>query len=261
MFNIESGTSLMARDGPERSLTQTSANETTTLNNGVPPSGGSVFTWAPPHSVPVAKDPVISTQEKKAPIGITVGDSCEIQTKTVISKTDKSVKNTSERQEEATTALHVSKKQQGCYYEPAESTTSKKVEISGEKYFQESSFGNIQLNANKRRSDSDDATINSDFGEKRTKTKPVQATLCHILSADKKQSGFKTQETLGPANFESEKSDHECLCIQPKEGLNAEHCELDPMATSKESTISSSSAENKRVEEYKAVSFNSLFRR
>ena len=252
VFNIDSGTSLIARDGPERSLTQISANETITLNNDVPPSGGSVFTWGSPHSVPVAKDPVISTPEKKAPVGITIRDSCEIQTKKVISNTDESLKTTSERQEEATTAPQLSQKQRWSYYEPAESATSKKEEISTEKHFQISSFDNIQLNANKRRSDSDDATISNDLGGKRTRTEPVQAGLCHGLSADNKQSGFKTQEMLCPVNFESEKSDHECHCIQTKERPDAEEC--DTMSTSKEDKISSSSAEAKSVEEDKSVS-------
>lgn len=252
VFNIESGTSLIARDGPERSLTQISANETITLNNDVPPSGGSVFTWGPPHSVPVARDPVISTPEKKAPVGITIRDSGEIQTEKVISNTDESVKTKSERQEEATTAAHVSQKQQELYFEPAESTTSKKVEISGEKHFQESSFDKIQLNANKKRSGSEDTTISKDLRQKRTRTEPVQATLC--LSADNKHSGQETQEMIGPANFGNETSDHECRCIQPKERPDAEDFKHGTMATSKESKISSTSTESKRVEEDKSVS-------
>lgn len=245
VFNIESGTSLIARDGPERSLTQIPTNKTITLNNTVPPSGASVFTWGPPR-VPVVRDSVITTPEKKAPVGITIRDSCEIQTKNAISNTDESVKTTSERQEEATAAPHVSQK-------PAESTTSKKMEISGKKHFQESSFDKVQLNANKKRSDSEGATISKDLGQKRTRTEPVQVTLC--LCADNKQRGFKTQGTIGPGNFENETSDHEGRCIQPKKRPDAEDYEHDTMTTSKESKMSLTSSETKRVEEDKSVRF------
>ena len=244
---------LLARDGPERSLTHIPTNETITYSNDVPLSGGSVFTWGPSHSGPVVKDPVISTPEKKAPIGIAIRDSCEIQTKTVISNTKECVKTTSERQEEATTVPHVSQKHQGSSYEPAESTTIKKVEITEENHLQEISFDKIQLNANKKRSDSEEATSSKDLGHKNTRSKPVQAAL--RLSTDNKQSGFKTQEMLSPANFESEPSDHESHCIQLKERPNVEDCEHDTMATSKESKISPSSAETKRVEEDNSVSF------
>jgi len=81
----------------------------------------------------------------------------------------------------------------------------------------------------------------------------VQAALC--LSADDKQSGFKTQETLGLANFESKKSDHENHCIQPKEKPDAKDREHDTAASPKESKILSSSAETNRVEEDNSVSF------
>ena len=252
MFNIESGTSLIARDGPERSLTQIPANETITLNNTVPPSGASVFTWGPPR-VPVVRDSVITTPEKKAPVGITIRDSCEVQTKNAIINTDESVKTTSERQEEATTAPQVSQKQERSYYKPAESTTSKKKEIGGKKHFQESSFDKVQINANKKRSDSEDATISKDLGKKRARTEPVLVTLC--LCADDKQSGFKAQETIGSGNFADETSDHECRCIQPKERPDVEDCEHDTMTISKKSKMSSSSSETKRVEEDKSVSF------
>ena len=219
--------SLIARDGPERSLTQIPTNETMTFNNDTPLSGAPVFTWGPPHSVPVFKDPAISTPEKNAPMGMTIRDSSEIQNKTIISNMDECVKTLSERQEEAT-------------------TTSMEVEISGhgEKHFQESSFDKIQFHANKKRSDSEEATISKDLRQKHTRTKQVQAKLC--LSADNKQSGFKTQEMLGPANFESEtESDHECHCIPPKKRSHVEDCEHDTVATSKESKISSSSAETR----------------
>lgn len=255
VFNIESGMSLIARDAPERSSTQVPTNETTTFNNDVPLSSAPVFMWGPPHSMPVVKDPVMSTSEKKAPIGTSIRDSCEIQTKTIISNTDECVKTTSERQEKATTVPHVSQKHEGSYYEPAESTTLKKVEISGEKHLQESSFDEIQVNANRKRSASEEATIIKVVGQKRTR-KPLQATLC--LSADNKQRGFKTQEMLGPANCESEKSDHECHCIQPKERSDAKDCEHDTVTSPKESKIVSSSAETKTVEEDSSVSFKRL---
>jgi len=235
---------LIARDGPERSLTQTPTNETITFSNDVPLSGGPVFSWAPPHSVPVVKDPVISTPEKKAPIGITIRDSCEMQTKTVIMKTEECVKSTSKRQEDATTVPHVSQKQQGSPYKPA---NIRKVEISGKNRFQESSFDSSELNANKKLSDSEEATSRKYLGQKHTRM------LC--LSADDKRSGFKTQETLGLANFESKKSDHENHCIQPKEPPDAKDRKHDTVASPKESKIMSSSAETNRVEEDNPVSF------
>lgn len=251
VFNNESGMSLIARDGPERSLTQTPTNEIVTFNNDVPISGVPVFTWGPPQSEPVVKDPVMSTPEKKVPIGISIRNSCEIQTETITSNTAECVKSTFERQEEATTIPPVSQK--GSCYEPAESTTLQKVGISGEKHCEESSFDKVQFNANKKRSDSEEAR---DLKRKGARTKPAQVTLC--LPADDKRSGFKAQEMLGPVNHESEKSDHAYRCIQSKERPDASDCERDTMATSKESKIFSSSTETKRVEEDNSVSFSHL---
>lgn len=64
---------------------------------------------------------------------------------------------------------------------------------------------------------------------------------------------------FGFVNFESEKFDYECFFIQLKEGFNVEYCEFDFMVILKESIILLSFVENKRVEEYKVVSFNFLF--
>jgi len=173
-----------------------------------------------------------------------------MQTKTVIRNTEECVKSTSRRQEDATTVPHVSQKQQGSPYKPA---AIKKVEISGKNRFQESSFDSTELNANKKLSDSEEERSSKDLGQKHTRTKPVQATLC--FSADDKQSGFKTQETLGLGNFESKKSDHENHCIEPKEPPDAKDREHDTAASPKESKILSTSAETKRIEEDNSVSF------
>lgn len=247
--------STIARDGPERSLTHIPTNETKTFNNDVPLSGAPVFTWGLPYSEP-AKEPVISTAEKKAPIGITIRDPCEIQTEFITRNRNECVKSTSKLPEKPTTFTHMNQKQGSCYG-IAESTTLKKVEISEEKHLQENSLDKVQLNANKEHSDSEEATITEDLGQKRTRTKPVQVTLCP--SADNKQSGFKAQEMFGPVHFESEKSDHECRCIQSKERPDVKDCEHYTVAPSKESKILLSSKETKRVEEDNSVSFSRRF--
>ena len=233
----------IARDGPERSLTHIPTNETITFNNDVPLSVSHVFTWGPPHSEP-AKEPVISTAEKTAPIGITIRDPGEMQTELITRNTNECVKSTSRLPEKATTFTHMSLKQGSCYG-IAESTTLKKVEVS-----EENSFDKVQLNANKKHSDSEEATITEDLGQKRTRTKPVQVTL--FPSADNKQSGFKAQEMFGPVHFESE------ISGRSKERPDVKDCEHDTVAPSKESKILSSSKETKRVEEDNSVSFSGL---
>lgn len=238
----------IARDGPERSLTHIPTNETITFNNDAPLSVSHVFTWGPPHSEP-AKEPVISTAEKTAPIGITVRDPGEMQTELITRNTNECVKSTSRLPEKATTFTQMSLKQGSCYG-IAESTTLKKVEVSEEKHLQENSFDKVQLNANKKHSDSEEATITEDLEQKRTRTKPVQVTL--FPSADNKQSGFKAQEMFGPVHFESEKSG------RSKEQPDVKDCEHDTVAPSKESKILSSSKETKRVEEDNSVSFSRL---
>ena len=238
----------IARDGPERSLTHIPTNETITFNNDVPLSVSHVFTWGPPHSEP-AKEPVISTAEKTAPIGITIRDPGEMQTELITRNTNECVKSTSRLPEKATTFTQMSLKQGSCYG-IAESTTLKKVEVSEEKHLQENSFDKVQLNANKKHSDSEEATITEDLEQKRTRTKPVQVTL--FPSADNKQSGFKAQEMFGPVHFESEKSG------RSKEQPDVKDCEHDTVAPSKESKILSSSKETKRVEEDNSVSFSRL---
>ena len=238
----------IARDGPERSLTHIPTNETINFNNDVPLSVSHVFTWGPPHSEPV-KEPVISTAEKTAPIGITIRDPGEMQTELITRNTNECVKSTSRLPEKATTFTQMSLKQGSCYG-IAESTTLKKVEVSEEKHLQENSFDKVQLNANKKHSDSEEATITEDLEQKRTRTKPVQVTL--FPSADNKQSGFKAQEMFGHVHFESEKSG------RSKERPDVKDCEHDTVAPSKESKILSSSKETKRVEEDNSVSFSRL---
>ena len=238
----------IARDGPERSLTHIPTNETITFNNDAPLSVSHVFTWGPPHSEP-AKEPVISTAEKTAPIGITIRDPGEMQTELITRNTNECVKSTSRLPEKATTFTQMSLKQGSCYG-IAESTTLKKVEVSEERHLQENSFDKVQLNANKKHSDSEEAIITEDLEQKRTRTKPVQVTL--FPSADNKQSGFKAQEMFGPVHFESEKSG------RSKERPDVKDCEHDTVAPSKESKILSSSKETKRVEEDNSVSFSRL---
>ena len=238
----------IARDGPERSLTHIPTNETINFNNDVPLSVSHVFTWGPPHSEPV-KEPVISTAEKTAPIGITIRDPGEMQTELITRNTNECVKSTSRLPEKATTFTQMSLEQGSCYG-IAESTTLKKVEVSEEKHLQENSFDKVQLNANKKHSDSEEATITEDLEQKRTRTKPVQVTL--FPSADNKQSGFKAQEMFGHVHFESEKSG------RSKERPDVKDCEHDTVAPSKESKILSSSKETKRVEEDNSVSFSRL---
>lgn len=246
--------STIARDGPERSLTHIPTNETITFHNDVPPSVSHAFTWGPPQSE-AAKEPVISTAEKTAPLTITIRDPGEIQTELITRNTNECAKSTSKLPEKATTFTHMNLKQGSCY-RIAESTTLKKAEISEDKHLQENSFDKVQLNADKKHSDSEEATITEDLGQKRTRTKPVQVTICP--SADNKQSGFKAQEMFGPVHFESEKSDHECRCIQSKERPDVKDCEHDTVAQSKESKILSSSEETKSMEEDNSVSFSSL---
>ena len=242
VFNIESGMSLIARDGPERNLTEVSANETINISNDAPLSGAPVFTWGPPHTKPEVKDLVNSAPEKKAPTGIPIRDPCELHSETITSNTDECVKSTSERQEEATTIPHVSQKQGSCY-EAVESTTSKEVEISGEKNSQEGSFDKVQLSANKQRSDSEEVTICKDLGQKRAKIEPVQVTSCAL----------QARCSLDPANHESEKFGHPYRSIKPHKRPNVSDCERDTMSTSKESKMFSSSTEAK------PVSFSRLF--
>lgn len=249
VFNNQSGMSAIARDGPARGVTQTTTNEIT-ANNHVTAAGAPLFTWDPPHNEPIAKDPVISTPDKKAPIGITVCNSCEVRTATVTSNAADCVKNTSKRQQNtaAVSPLGICQTQKQGSCGPTERATVSNLEISSDKYPKETSFDQVQ------RFESEEATVSKVLGRKRSRNIPLTVPL--RLPDDNKQSFLEARGIICPVHHNMKNSDHKCCSTVPKEGLYGSVCERDnTVAASRESRILLSSTEIKLAEEGKTVSF------
>ena len=250
VFNTQSGMSVIARDGPERGITQIATNEIITANNHVTVASGPFFTWDPPHNEPVAKDPVISTPDKKTPIGITVCNSCEVRTEMVTSNAAGGVINTSVPQQNTTSVPPLGicqSKKQGACYGPTELTTLLNVQSSGDKNLKEASFDKVQS------FESEEATVSKVLGRKRAMNKAVNVTL--RLPDDNKKSAPEARDITDPENNKKEKPDHTCCSTVPIERLDGSDCERETVAASRGSRILLSSTESKQVEEGKTVSF------
>lgn len=239
--------SAIACDGPERGVT----HEVITANNHVTVQGAPVFKRNAPHPVP--KDPVISTPEKKARIGITVCNSYEhIPTETVTSNAADCVNNTSALQQDTTLVpsfgICQSQKQGACNG-PTEETMVQNKKMTDDKNPKETSFEKIQISADEQRSNCREAVDCFFLGRKRTKNKPVSVT--SHLSDDDKQGTLETEDMIDPKR---KKSDHTSFCTVAKE-LDRSECKSDTVAASAESKILSNSTENKQEEESKTVSF------
>ncbi|KAL9964591.1 hypothetical protein ACROYT_G028248 [Oculina patagonica] len=238
VFNNQSGMSVVARDGPERGVPQIATNEIITTNNHVTVEGAPPFTWDPPCNEPKAEDPVISTPDKKAPIGITVCNPCEVRTETVTGNVANCVKSTTVPQQNTSSVppLGVYQSQtQGACYGPTERATVTNVEISSDKYPKETSFDQVQ------RFESEGANVGKVLGRKRSRKQQLNT----------RSSFLEARGIICPVHHNMENSNHKCCSTVSKERLGGRDCERDTVATSRESRNWLSSTENNQVEKSK----------
>ena len=240
--------SAIALDGPARGV----AREVITANNNLTVQEAPVFIWDAPQ--PVAKDPVISTPDKKAPTGIKVCNSYEhVPTETVTSNAADCVNNTSALQQDTTPVppfVICQSQKQGACKGPTKETMVQNKKMSDNKNPKKTSLEKIQINADEQRSNCKEAFDCKVLGRKRTRNKPVNVT-SHLCDDDK-QNALEAEDIIDPKR---KKFDHTSCCTVAKELDRSEGKSDAAVAASAESKIPSSATESKPGEESKTVSF------
>ena len=242
------GTSVVVRRDPQM------ATKETALNNIEVVTGTPVFKWGLPHNEPF--DPLMSTPDKKEPMGITKRNSGELLKQTNTRAQADFDKKTAVTQETMTSTQPVEKcptqKQWECCG-PTDQTISTEWKASVEKNPKKTSFDHSQLNMTNRRRGSGEASNCELLGQKRARLNPMHVTFC--LPDDNNQGILKAKNSLS-VTHDKEKPVQSCFSVATSEQISASDSKSKTFVASAAST---SSTESKQTPKDKTVSFSCKF--